>query len=46
MSEVAEIFRRYGPAYQAQYGEDLLPSHRQAIRAILHCRTPALGGQV
>ena len=46
MSELAEIFRRYGPAYQAQYGAQLLPSHRQAIRAILHCRTPVLGGQV
>ena len=44
--EVAEIFRRYGAAYQTQYGAQLLPSHRQAIRAILHCRTPALGGQV
>jgi hypothetical protein len=46
VSEVAEIFRRYGPAYQTQYGRKLLPSHHQAIRAMLRCRTPALGGQV
>jgi len=46
MSDLAEVFRRYGAAYQAQYGRQLLPSHRQAMRAILQCRTPALGGQV
>jgi hypothetical protein len=46
VTEMAEIFRRYGSAYQAQSGAQLLPSHRRAIRAILQCRTPALGGQV
>jgi hypothetical protein len=44
--ELAEIFRRYGPAYRAGFGDQLLPSHRQAMWAIEHCRTEALGGHV
>src|SRR5512147_2191978 len=44
--ELAEIFRQYGPAYRQKYAPKLLPSHRQAMRAIEHCRTEALGGQV
>jgi hypothetical protein len=44
--ELADIFRQYGPAYRQKYASKLLPSHRQAMRAIEHCRTPALGGQV
>ena len=44
--ELADIFRRYGPAYRQKYADQLLPSHRQAMRAIEQCRTEALGGQV
>jgi hypothetical protein len=44
--ELAEIFRHYGPAYRARFGDRLLPSHRQAMWAIEHCRTEALGGHV
>jgi Putative transposase/Transposase zinc-binding domain len=44
--ELAEIFRQYGPAYRAKFGERLLPSHRQVMWAIEHCRTEALGGHV
>jgi hypothetical protein len=44
--ELADIFRRYGFAYRQKYAAKLLPSHRQAMRAIEHCRTEALGGQV
>ena len=40
------MFRRYGPAYRTKFGAKLLPSHRQAMRAIEHCRTAALGGHV
>jgi hypothetical protein len=43
---LAEIFQTYGPRYLNQYGSRLLPSHRQAMRAIQRCRTPALGGHV
>ena len=46
MIELAHIFRRYGPDYQAKYAEKMLPSHRQAMRAIINCRTEALGGHV
>jgi hypothetical protein len=44
--ELADIFRHYGPAYRAKFGDRLLPSHRQAMWAIEHCRTEALGGHV
>lgn len=46
MSEVAEIFQRYGPAYRAKYGQRLLPRHQVAMRAIEQCRTEQLGGHV
>jgi len=44
--ELADIFRRYGPAYRQKYAEHLLPSHRRAMHAIEHCRTQTLGGQL
>jgi hypothetical protein len=44
--ELADIFRQYGPAYRQKYSDQILPSHRQAMRAIEQCRTEALGGQV
>jgi hypothetical protein len=44
--ELAEIFREYGPAYRAKYGAEMLPSHHEAMWAIEHCRTEALGGHV
>ncbi len=46
MVDLAEIFRQYGPAYRVKFGDRLLPSHRQAMWAIEHCRTEALGGHV
>jgi len=44
--ELAELFREYGAAYRKKYADKLLPSHRQAMWAIEHCRTERLGGQV
>jgi hypothetical protein len=44
--ELAQVFRVYGPHYLNKYGDKLLPSHRQALRDIERCRTPALGGHV
>jgi len=44
--ELADIFRKFGPAYQQKYPAKLLPSHWQAMRAIERCRTETLGGQV
>jgi ribosomal protein L37AE/L43A len=44
--EVADILRLHGPAYRAQFGARLLPSHRRAMQDIEQCRTASLGGQV
>jgi hypothetical protein len=44
--ELADIFREYGAAYRQKYADKLLPSHRQVMWAIEHCRTETLGGQV
>ena len=46
MIDLAEIFRLHWPEYERRYGSKLLPSHRRAVKAILQCRTPALGGEV
>jgi Putative transposase/Transposase zinc-binding domain len=42
--EVADIFRRYGPAYRI--ANPLSYSQRRVMRAIEQCRTAALGGHV
>jgi len=44
--ELAEIFRHYGSVYRQKHASQLLPSQRTAMRAIEHCRTEVLGGQV
>ncbi len=46
MLEVADIFRLHGPGYRAQFGKQLLPSHRRAMQDIETCRTASLGGQL
>jgi hypothetical protein len=43
---LADVLRRFAPAYQERYPGALLPSHQRAIRDILACRTPALGGHL
>jgi len=45
MAEMADIFRACGQAYWLKYGENMLPSHKRAMRDILCCRTEALGGR-
>ncbi len=44
--ELADIFRRYGPAYRQKYASRIPANHFKAMRAIEQCRTEALGGQV
>jgi len=44
--ELAEVFRRHGPAYREKFGARMLPSHRRAMQDIEGCRTQALGGHV
>ena len=46
MTELADVFQQHGSQYRARFGDKMLPSHRQAMRAIEHCRTPVLGGDV
>jgi hypothetical protein len=43
---LAEVLGRHWPAYERQFGAQILPSHRRAVEAILACRTAALGGEV
>jgi hypothetical protein len=43
---LADVARRHGPAYLAQYRGAMLPSHVRALSAITYCRTPALGGHL
>lgn len=42
--DLAEVLRRYGPAYRATH--TLSPARERVWRALVACRTPALGGQV
>jgi Putative transposase/Transposase zinc-binding domain len=44
--EVADIFRLHGPGYRAQFGKQMLPSHRRVMQDIEQCRTDSLGGQL
>ena len=46
MVEIAAMFRTHGPAYRAQFGDRMLPSHLRAMQDIEQCRTETLGGQV
>jgi hypothetical protein len=44
--EVADIFRRHGPAYRHAHDGHLGRIERRVMSAIEICRTPALGGHV
>lgn len=44
--EVADVFRRYGGAFQNQYGRLMQPLHRLVLKALAACRTAQLGGHV
>ena len=46
MPELAEILRVAGLAYAQAHAERMLPSHHRAMRDIVACRTPALGGSL
>ena len=46
MTELAEVFRRYGSQYLTKYGDKIIPRHLQAMRDIQRCRTEELGGHV
>src|SRR5438309_6640431 len=44
--ELADIFRAAGPRYREVHAAQQLPSHDRAMRDIVACRTPALGGSL
>lgn len=44
--EVADVFRRFGPAFRDQHGASLSAARWHAMSAIERCRTAALGGHV
>ena len=44
--EVADVFRRFGPAFRDRHGASLSTARRRAMSAIERCRTAALGGHV
>ena len=46
MPDVADIFRLHGAGYLDRFGQNMLPSHRRALRDLCNCRTAALGGQL
>ncbi len=46
MTTIADIFRRYGPAYRAKFGAHIPTRHQAVMAAIEQCRTEALGGHV
>ena len=46
MAQMADILAAYGEQYIKKYQDKLLPSHLQAIEAILQCRTEKLGGHL
>jgi hypothetical protein len=43
MPTVADVLRRYGPAYLERYGAAMPPEHKKVLRAISACRTGELG---
>ena len=43
---MADVFRRFGPAFREQHGASLSSAQRRAMTAIESCRTAALGGHV
>src|SRR3954468_16556342 len=44
--EVADVFRRFGPAWRAANAGHLSRAQRRVMRAVELCRTAALGGHV
>jgi len=43
---VHELIGRLAPGYCERFGSSMPPRHRQVLKKILACRTPALGGEL
>ncbi len=46
MLRLADVIRQHGPAYLERHGASMVPSHVRAVKAILRCRTPEMGGHL
>ena len=46
MLRLTDVIRRHGPAYLERHGASVLPSHVHAVKSILRCRTPEMGGHL
>ncbi len=46
MPRLSDVVRRHGPGYLERHRAAIVPSHARAVRAIVRCRTPALGGHL
>lgn len=44
--ELADVVRRFGPQYLAQYGQAMMPSQKRALSDIAACCTKQLGGRM
>jgi hypothetical protein len=44
--ELADVVRRFGPAYRSQYGPVMMPSQKRALADIAACCTQELGGRL
>lgn len=44
--EVADVFREYKSRFLHRYGGSLSVEQKRVFKAILTCRTPALGGHL
>jgi len=42
--EIADVFRAFMGQYRAKFDKVMLPSHQKAVRDIVSCMTPAMGG--
>lgn len=46
MTTLADIVADHGSAYLAEFGANILPSHRRALYDIAACRTESMGGHI
>ena len=44
--DLADVVRRFGPAYRAHYGPGMMPSQNKALADIVACCTRELGGRL
>ena len=43
---MASVLERFWPGYEKAHGSSMPPAHRKAAKALMACRTPAMGGHL